>query len=610
MVSAGAGLGNDRRAIYHLVFLSLSLIPLWIVDFPSGIDLPQHAYLFRVLSELLSGPSERDFFYYFNPFTPYLTTYVVGAYLSDLLNTVVACKIILSLIVITTPLALDYWLSSFEGDRRLAVLGYPLVFDFHYHWGFVSFGVAIPLLLLVLGIFNSNSPRPLITRGALLSILLLLLLSTHLYAFLFAILTIGIQTLCKPRKLLHAICALPSFALYLTWKQASNVNAHELSLLSLMPVDLPNRFKVLFGGYFTADPDYHWALLGLAISIFFLLISRAGPRFKLEAFIPFSIALVFTLVLPDLIAGTSFVATRNVALVHLFFLGNIKLPHRGLRQLTPPALAAALSLLFSFRLIGFNSELIGLRHLSTFLSPTSSLASRTLETHPDSYWLGAGQFRHVGAWLTSLAGGMSDNDYAWYFQLPVQRRRTIPWMKSVSDTVHWGKENSPSLASLQTVGKAISTEQSSQWLLRQYSPPVLHNGITIYRWGQGWGDLQIDRSVANTPLSVGGRIFNHGIGVHTNGWVLAKTPEKHCTISLTCGIDDRSGGHSEAECHVFAAATGSLLWASHPISTGSQPAETIIHFSPDTLIFLMHRSRAGDSINYGHIDWGLSECLP
>lgn len=174
-------LSLDNRILFYLV-LGLFVAPIWVVDLPPFIDLPQHMAQVNAFRLLLADDPMFTQMFELNWFTPYYIPHLLLYALSSVLPLLVAAKLLLSVSVFVTPLAVARLLETLDEDWRLAWLTIPSAFSFSLYWGFLSFVVAIPLgiYLLVLTVRYCESPS--LSRAVAIGGLSLALFFTHLLA--------------------------------------------------------------------------------------------------------------------------------------------------------------------------------------------------------------------------------------------------------------------------------------------------------------------------------------------------------------------------------------------------------------------------------------------
>jgi alpha-galactosidase len=127
------------------------------------------------------------------------------------------------------------------------------------------------------------------------------------------------------------------------------------------------------------------------------------------------------------------------------------------------------------------------------------------------------------------------------------------------------------------------------------------SSLDLTRMRQGWGKPQIDRSIREQPLSIGGRRFDHGVGTHAKSvlWVdLGGGAER---FKAFVGVDDAAGS-PKASVAFKIVADGRTLWRSGPVKLGQPPIPVDVDLrGVRTLILLV--GDTGDGIEFDHADW-------
>ncbi len=118
---------------------------------------------------------------------------------------------------------------------------------------------------------------------------------------------------------------------------------------------------------------------------------------------------------------------------------------------------------------------------------------------------------------------------------------------------------------------------------------------------QGWGGPQIDRSIRETPLSVGGKRFAHGLGTHATSTLWIELGGGADRFLASVGLDDAAG--SPVGSVTFAViGDGKKLWQSGVMRQGDAAKEVDVDLKGVKTLLLMVGD-AGDGIGFDHGDW-------
>lgn len=137
---------------------------------------------------------------------------------------------------------------------------------------------------------------------------------------------------------------------------------------------------------------------------------------------------------------------------------------------------------------------------------------------------------------------------------------------------------------------AISSASETVWL----------SSLDLKLMRQGWGKPQIDRSIREKPLSIGGKKFERGVGTHAVSilWVdLGGGTEK---FQAFVGLDDAAGGPGSVNFKIYG--DGNLLWESGIIKPGNAPKSIDLPLEGIKTLLLKVDS-GNDGINYDHANW-------
>lgn len=116
---------------------------------------------------------------------------------------------------------------------------------------------------------------------------------------------------------------------------------------------------------------------------------------------------------------------------------------------------------------------------------------------------------------------------------------------------------------------------------------------------QGWGTPQINRSIREKPLTIGGKVYEYGVGLHasTDMWVDLTGGSE--AFSAEVGVDDAAGAAGTITCKFYG--DGKKLWDSGIMKWG-EPAKSVQLDLRGCKMLLIQIGDAGDGISYDHAD--------
>jgi len=122
---------------------------------------------------------------------------------------------------------------------------------------------------------------------------------------------------------------------------------------------------------------------------------------------------------------------------------------------------------------------------------------------------------------------------------------------------------------------------------------------------QDWGSVEINKSVVNTPLTVGGVEYERGLGVHSISRLLYKLDKKAVAIKGMAGADDNNlfAGHLQFKI----VADQKVLWSSGVIKKGDPIQSFDVSLKGKDKVLLLVEE-CGDGIMYDHADW-INVCI-
>ncbi len=137
--------------VCFLALLPLYWAPLFVTEILPGLDLPFHLAVADMLGKRGSPASPyADFYQGGLRVAPYAAHYLMLVALGKVMSLLTAHKLIVALYVAAMPLSTASLLAACGRSRIPALLAFPLAYNLTLHYGFVSFALSLPVLLLLL----------------------------------------------------------------------------------------------------------------------------------------------------------------------------------------------------------------------------------------------------------------------------------------------------------------------------------------------------------------------------------------------------------------------------------------------------------------------------
>jgi hypothetical protein len=219
-------LDADARTfgVGYLLLLPFYLAPLFVARFLPGLDLPFHLSMADMLRKQ-SDPSSPYQLFYEGGFSvaPYAAHYIAMRLFGLVMPLMAAHKLVIALYVASFPLATAALLGAGGRSRIPALLAFPLAYNLSLHYGFVSFALSVPVVLILLACLARFLDRPEtnVWLGAGTAFAAVLLFLCHLQNFLFGVCAalsfVVFGRYAWRRRLLGLATLLPATALLLIW---------------------------------------------------------------------------------------------------------------------------------------------------------------------------------------------------------------------------------------------------------------------------------------------------------------------------------------------------------------------------------------------------------
>ncbi|NJD03377.1 MAG: hypothetical protein FIA99_12475, partial [Ruminiclostridium sp.] len=141
--------------------------------------------------------------------------------------------------------------------------------------------------------------------------------------------------------------------------------------------------------------------------------------------------------------------------------------------------------------------------------------------------------------------------------------------------------------SMQIVGYGISTT-------------VYLSDVQWERASIGWGNIHINRSVGNNPITLNGVKYPKGIGTHANSDITYNLGGVCATFDADVGVDDEMTGYSTVVFQVFL--DGVIAYDSGTMNPGTATRSISLNVTGVQKLRLIVTD-AGDGNNSDHVDW-------
>lgn len=583
----------------------LALYAIWGQRYPAGIDVPQHANLFRLWTEIGNGPAEYRKLYRVELFTPYLLPYAL-AYLPTLLfDAIVATKLLLTISALLSPFLLARWLKVVGGEPAFGLVGFVVAFDYSYLWGFISYTCAIPLMLAYFTAAERQGDTPSLKQVAALSLLAIALFFSHGIVFGFSVCVVGAtfalrgSWLKRYRRGLHL---LPVAAIAVAWLMSRRKQTTNHPIEEWFNAE---RAVTLFSSSFSPMPDRDWAMVAMAGVLLFLLVARPRLSFSVARVTPVAVATLAFVLVPDWIASTWLVGSRCAVFIHAFApalllpAGDDRISRHWRGMLF--ALVAAFLAVLNVRLGDFNRELEGLEQVKTMIPPGSDVQTLVAATGLDSKAVGPQQLGQTPAWVTAEQGGMIENDSATnlYYQIPIKRNDEFPFPQEFRFAIAHGELARYGSFLRGVTGATQPKKRAGKWLLYERAPIETRDYVVV-RWGQSFGKLRKDAAISGRPLSIAGKQYEHGLGTHAWSWTRLRFAREARRFEGACGLDDAASGPGHARFRIQDD-RDQILFDSGDVTIG-QPAKSFSIELDGRRELLLEVLPLG-SINFDHADW-------
>jgi len=139
------------------------------------------------------------------------------------------------------------------------------------------------------------------------------------------------------------------------------------------------------------------------------------------------------------------------------------------------------------------------------------------------------------------------------------------------------------------------------WPLAIQAATVRFDELNLGLMTSGWGTPQKNQSVTQTPLSIGGEKFAHGVGTHAESECAIVLDGQAQSFSAKVGVDDNAK-NQKASLEFVVSGDDRVLWRSGVCKLGDKPRDCQVKLAGVKRL-LLTVTDAGDGINFDHADW-------
>jgi alpha-galactosidase len=128
--------------------------------------------------------------------------------------------------------------------------------------------------------------------------------------------------------------------------------------------------------------------------------------------------------------------------------------------------------------------------------------------------------------------------------------------------------------------------------------------LDLTKMSSGWGQPLVDKSVTGKPLSIGGKVFEHGVGTHADSTLYIDLDGKAERFQASVGVDDAAGGRGTVAFRIYG--DGKKLFDGGTMK-GGQEAKTIDVPLAGVRRLMLLAGSGGDGIDFDHADWAQAQ---
>jgi len=130
--------------------------------------------------------------------------------------------------------------------------------------------------------------------------------------------------------------------------------------------------------------------------------------------------------------------------------------------------------------------------------------------------------------------------------------------------------------------------------------------LDLTKMSSGWGQPLADKSVTGKPLSIGGKVFERGVGTHADSVLYVDLDGRVERFQASVGVDDAAGGRGTVAFRVYG--DGKKLFDSGIMKGGQEAKAVDVPLAGVRRVMLLAGS-AGDGVDFDHANWARAQFI-
>ena len=429
-----------RVGILFLICLAaLALVPLLPEMLPL-VDMPQHVALHSIWMHIADPAFNLGGRFVVSLATPYALPHLLAHAAGQLFGPEGGLRLVLAVSLAGFPLAAFALLRAFDRPGEIALAAFPAALSLVYWYGFISYVMALPLVLLGVALARRCALEGKRRDALLLAGLALVTVATHGFAFMVLALLAGVAALATTRRFsrltMVAAALLPCLAWSFIWalRSRSEVSYEPLPTTWGFASDrLRFGLAAIFGMHSLAPNVLIVAGALLLLGAMALWRARAGgesgPASGRRALAWVALAgIAATWLCPEVFMHTWGLWERIPPVAFVALMGAVPWPAASATRMRLAAALGAVALFASGSALrdgfDFSRQASGIRELAQHIPPGSRVMwSACGDEHP--WFRSTPAFKHLGAYVQAERGGDLAYSFA-LFQHMVVRYRGEP----------------------------------------------------------------------------------------------------------------------------------------------------------------------------------------